>query len=89
MFYVPKAALMEGQFVLKQEKLSLLLPSNAPLRQHPQFGILVYNRTTQVLLVWLDCRALQCAAGFADCSMFDPGRMCPVIMPTTDNSLFC
>ena len=45
MFYVPKAALMEGQFVLKQEKLSLLLPSNAPLRQHPQFGILVYNRT--------------------------------------------
>ena len=44
MFYVPKAALMEGQFVLKQEKLSLLLPSNAPLRQHPQFGILVYNR---------------------------------------------
>ena len=89
--YVPKAAIVEGQSTLKQEKLSLFLPSNAPLREHPQFGILAITgpTATQILLFWLDCRALQSAADFADCSMFDSGRMCPVIMPATDNSLFC
>lgn len=89
--YVPKAATGGGQSILRQGKLSLFLPSNASLREHLQFGVLAKTEctTTQVLLVQPDCRGLQSAAGFADCSMSDPGWMCPVIMPATDNCLFC
>ena len=89
--YVPKAATGGGQSILRQGKLPLFLPSNASLREHLQFGVQAKTgcTTTQVLLVWPDCRGLQSAAGFADCSMFDPGWMCPVITTVTDNCLFC
>ena len=74
---VPKAALRGGQSILRQGKLSLFLLSNALLKEYLQFGILDLTgyTATEVLLVWLDCRGLQSAAGFADCSTSDPGWM--------------